>query len=117
MRAFFISLLSCFVLASCDGGFIYSGTVASAGGEPLTDCSAVLRHEGSTDIWEQSTFSAPSIHGHFVVAPSDGTYFLTIACAGHFSKRVAVKYGTEVLPGKTLDLGVITLVPIAQTGT
>jgi hypothetical protein len=117
MRALFIAATSCFALASCDGGFSFNGTVSSAGGKPLTDCSAVLRHEGSADIWEQSTFVAPSFHGHFMVAPSQGIYFLTIACAAHFSKRVTVKYGTEVLPGKSLNIGNIVLVPIGGQGT
>ena len=99
------------LLASCDGGFKYDGSVSSSSGAALKDCSTALNHEGQ--VWEQpSSFTPPNFSGQYIVATFKGVYVLVISCAGHKPRQVVVNYGSEVTPTKDLHLGNIVLEPL-----
>ena len=110
MKQVALAVAVCLLLASCQGGFSYHGTVASSSGAALEDCSIALKHDGET--WQQPrAVRPPTLDGYFSTAPFEGVYQLVISCAGHRPHEVAVHYGSRVTPAKDLDLGDIVLEP------
>ena len=105
MRKIPAALISAIALVGCDAHLSFHGSVSSASQRPLSDCSYSLMSRGRQLT---GAFDAPQFGDGFAVSPWQATYKVTIACAGHAPKEVAV-------PRRGGSLGNIILVPADGT--
>lgn len=104
--------LCCLLLVSltaCDGVVVVEGTIASAEGEALDDCAALLIREDGHELDRRpidQDFSAT-----FTVMPGERQYFAEVACEGHAPYRSEPFTSEARLGGPPVELGTIRLQP------
>ena len=98
-------LLSATALVGCDARLAFHGTVSSATGRPLGNCSFWFM---SWDHKTTESFGPPRFESDSAVSPWQAAHDVTIACDGHVPRVVAVPRGGG-------DLGNIVLVPADGT--
>ena len=115
MKKIALWLLVTLLLSACDGGFRYRGHIKSSAGVALTDCTEQLEEADGKLLSGPFTIEPPDLHGGMTVAPFDRDYVLVLTCKEHSPYKIRVKYGSEVLPGKDLELGEVTMQFIGRT--
>ena len=114
MKSIALPLFLALLLTACDGGFAYQGQITSSAGVELTECTDQLENLNGKVLRralpiDPLNINAPNLRGHMIVAPRDKDYFLVITCKDHAPFRARVRYGSEVLPDKDMELGDVVI--------
>ena len=109
MKQIAISVAVALLLSACDGGFRYHAQIKSSAGIALTDCNEQLEDMEGKVLSGPFPIDPPKLSDSMTVAPFDGDYILVLSCKDHSPYKARVKYGSEVLPGKDLELGEVTM--------
>jgi len=100
-------------VSACDGYFRVRGTIDAQNKALPANCSVELKVKGSPNALTccDRTISPPKIDTSFTVATSRRSYKFILACDGFQPVERDFKYGSDVSPTRSLELGAVTLVP------
>jgi hypothetical protein len=101
-----VCLAACSGLAVGDGMFFVTGEFPGA---PV-NCLIYLQSESGVIVrHSQRQIAEQKFSEDFVVSPRPEAYEVVISCNQDIRKRLIVRYGTAVKPGKGVHLGEIAL--------
>src|SRR5262249_35408130 len=104
-----VALSACFLLPA-DGDLGIQGSIVSAKGEPINDCTLYLRPADTGDSSFQSEDVSATFDTGFVVSPTKESYFITISCPGYpqpYRSKVFTRSGAA--DERPVDLGVVVM--------
>ena len=99
-----LSIAGCIIPIAADGYFAVVGAVPAS-----TACELVLSRASEPANTLQSQRVSGAFRGGFVVTPYSVDYRLAVVCHGVERSVTTVRYGAEVKPGQTVELGIIAL--------
>jgi hypothetical protein len=102
---FAFAVSGCVYFMPADGGFQVAGTISP----PTASCSVVLAREATPDTKIEATKVAGTFKESFVVAPYPVDYRVSVVCNDKVHRAATVRYGREVKPGQTVQLGTVAL--------
>ncbi len=103
---FCVMLFTACCILPGDGLFFVTGELSD---EPK-DCSIYLQLEsGDVVPYSRTPISEKEFSADFTVAPCPETYEVIVSCNEIIRKRLIIRYGNEVKPGRGVHLGQIPL--------